>query len=111
MSPPPVTDIADLAAALAALDAADATSLPVLISPPCAADWLGVPVFAEIARLARTRSGRAARFILHCADNGGAAVEALASGDIDGVVFTGNTAAFERLERLAGELGKTVLRG
>ena len=31
---------------------------------------------SEIARLARTRSGRAARFILHCADHGGAAVEA-----------------------------------
>ncbi|MEQ9326197.1 MAG: hypothetical protein RJQ21_02755 [Rhodospirillales bacterium] len=110
MSPPPVTDIADLAAALAALDAADKTSLPILISPPGAADWLGVPVFAEIARLARTRSGRAARFILHCADNGGAAVEALAREEIDGVVFTGNDAAFERLERLAGALGKTVLK-
>jgi acyl-CoA reductase-like NAD-dependent aldehyde dehydrogenase len=111
MSPPPVTDIADLAAALAALDAADTSSLPVLISPPGAADWLGVPAFAALARLVRERSGRAARFVLHCADNGGAAVEALASDDIDGVVFTGNEDAYERLERLAGELGKIIIRG
>tara|TARA_R110000787_G_scaffold137458_14_gene250574 strand:+ start:5855 stop:6196 length:342 start_codon:yes stop_codon:yes gene_type:complete len=108
-NPPPVVEICDLAAALAALDAAPASQTPlILTTPPGAASWLGVPLFAEIARQARRQSRRNALFILDCADNAGAAAEALGTDDIDGVIFSGKASAYERLSRLAAATGKTI---
>ncbi|MEQ8707657.1 MAG: hypothetical protein RIC36_01610 [Rhodospirillales bacterium] len=109
--PPPVVEICDLAAALAALEAASPSETPVILSsPPGAANWLGIPLFAEIARQARRQSGRDVVFILDCADNAGAAAEALGTNDIDGVIFNGNASACERLSRLAAAAGKTITR-
>jgi hypothetical protein len=109
MSPPPVIEITGLAAALAALDAAEPDDLPLsFTTADGAANWLGVPVFAEIARQARETTAKPARFNLHCAGNAAAAAEALSSPHIDSVTFTGHPDTLARLQRLANELGKEV---